>query len=54
MDFYYYLKDEFTCQDCKHPLKLKKKNDHMSYVAECIGCLKQFEVNIDIKLRKEK
>lgn len=49
MDMYYYYKDILTCQDCKHPLKYCHDIGYMSSIAECIGCGKKIEVNLEIK-----
>jgi len=50
---YYHLKDELSCQDCKHPLKISEDDGYMAYVAYCIACGKQYEITLDVRLKRD-
>ena len=49
---YYNLKDKLLCQDCKLDLKFSKEIGFMSYVAVCIACGQEYEINLEIRINK--
>jgi uncharacterized protein YbaR (Trm112 family) len=51
MDMYYHLKEVLSCQECNHPLKHDGDTGYLSYTAVCVGCGKEYEIDLEIKLK---
>lgn len=54
MDMYYYLKELLSCEDCGFPLSYSHDTGYNSYVAVCFICEKEYEIDVEIKLKRSK
>jgi hypothetical protein len=53
MDMYYFFKEILTCQDCKYPLTYNGSLGFMCYSAVCIGCGKEYEINLEVNPKRK-